>query len=130
LLDTFDSEHDSAAKTSTATTNGSAKSTNNAGESNKATDWSNVPSEEEQLRLALEDSAWETVPKGKKKKSKTTAEQTEEGTEAVTPQEPAPVKQPSAPKLETKPSQSRYDVLERAADVAHPLDSDWGVVDP
>jgi len=102
-----------------------------------ANGWANGLSEEEQLKMALEDTAWETVPKGKKqRKTKAAEEVTDVADTKPTPQEPAPVKQTPAPaakaenkaKSENKPAFSGFEVLESIPDVSHPQDSEWGVV--
>jgi hypothetical protein len=85
-------------------------------------------SEEEQLRLALEDSAWETVPKGKKqRKNKAVDESGDDKNVKVTVQETAPAKPTPTPPTENK-APSGYNVLDQVPDVGHPMDSDWGVV--
>ncbi|KAF2202694.1 hypothetical protein GQ43DRAFT_339292, partial [Delitschia confertaspora ATCC 74209] len=58
FLDTFDPEVDSTASSSEHPPNGTSS----------ATEWAGLPTEEEQVRMAMEDSAWTTVPKGKKAK--------------------------------------------------------------
>ncbi|KAF2271406.1 uncharacterized protein EI97DRAFT_446639 [Westerdykella ornata] len=114
LLDTFEPEANSTSASSEAGANGQ--------------DWANGLSEEAQLKMALEDSAWETVPKGKKqRKPKAAEDSTSEKGTVSPPVEAVPVKRAPAPKVENKVPQSRYDLL-GAPDVAHPLDSDWGVV--
>jgi hypothetical protein len=121
LLDTFDPEVSS--NTSSA---GVTYGVSGLGEGH---DWMTGLSEEEQLRLALEDSAWETVPKGKKqRKNKVVEEGGEDQNAKVTVQEAAPANKTPVRPVENKAPPSRYDVLEKAPDVRHPMDSDWGVV--
>jgi hypothetical protein len=131
LLDTFDPDVVSTASSSEAATNGTAPTPDSMGNSAQ---WTNLPSEEEQLRMAMEDSAWETVPKGKKqKKNKAAGETTEEGSETGAPPEPepapAPVKKVQPKQPENSKPQSRFEVLsEPTIDATHPMDSDWPVV--
>ncbi|KAF1956176.1 hypothetical protein CC80DRAFT_70708 [Byssothecium circinans] len=123
LLDTIDNV--STASSSEAATNGTAPTPN-------STNYTNLPSEEDQLRMAMEDSAWTTVPKGRKKGKKEIAE---EGSDSGAQQEPAPavkpvpVKPTPAKKVENAKPASRFDVLsERLPEVSDPRDSDWPVV--
>ncbi|KAF2656539.1 hypothetical protein K491DRAFT_703988 [Lophiostoma macrostomum CBS 122681] len=131
LLDTFDPDVVSTASSSEAATNGTAPTPDSMGNSAQ---WTNLPSEEEQLRMAMEDSAWETVPKGKKqKKNRAAGETTEEGSETGAPPEPTPVPAPVKKVQPTQPEnnkpQSRYEVLSvPTTDATHPMDSDWPVV--
>lgn len=126
LLDTFDPDVASPAGPNGAGANGTAHNAN--GMTGDLT-------EEDQVRMAMEETSWETVPKGKKqKKTKPAEEASEEETGAASPQEAvpvkqAPVKQAPVKKTENKQPQSmsRYDVLS-APDVRHPMDSDWSVV--
>lgn len=115
LLDTFD-----------ATSNGSS-ATNGTAPTPDSTSYSNLPSEEDQMRQALAETSWTTVPKGKKKKA-TKADG--EGSDSGAP-EPvaAPVKAaPKAKKEDVKPA-TRYEVLAKPLPgVGHPMDSDWPVV--
>ncbi|PSN72811.1 hypothetical protein BS50DRAFT_582439 [Corynespora cassiicola Philippines] len=130
LLDTFEQDVASTAKTSA--TNGTAPTSNSLPASGQ---WQNLPSEEEQLRLAMEESAWTTVPKGKKqqRKVKTGDDTAEEGSDSGVPQEAAPVKAAPAPvpakKAENSKPASRFEVLSQPVpNVGHPLDSDWPVL--
>lgn len=131
LLDTFDPEAVSTTSSSEAATNGTAPTPDSLANSN---DWTSGLTEQQQLQMALEDSAWETVPKGKKtRKPKAAEDAAEETTETPVAREPAPVKEAPAKKAatkapEVKKTQSSYSVLDDLADVGHPLDSDWGVV--
>jgi len=128
LLDTLDNT--STASSSEAATNGTAPTPD-------STSFSNLMSEEDQLREALAESAWTTVPKGKKKNKKTNGETLGEGSDSGLSHEPtpAPVKQApvSAPapikKVETAKPASRFEVLaEPTTEASHPMDSDWPVV--
>ncbi|ORX97060.1 hypothetical protein BCR34DRAFT_497239 [Clohesyomyces aquaticus] len=132
LLDTFDPEVGSTASSNDAGTNGTSATTESMSNS---MNWTNLPSEEEQLRMAMEDSAWTTVPKGKKqRKNKAAGDSTaEEGSESGVPQEAAPVRKAPvpAPKTESAPPQSRFGLLAESdastQPSSHPLDSDWSV---
>lgn len=126
LLDTFEAA--STASSSEAATNGTAPTPDSLSNS-----YTNLPSEEEQMRLAMEESAWTTVPKGGKKQRKAN----EEGNDSGVPQEaapvsvpaPAPVKPVQAKKSENTKPTSRYEVLsEPVSNASHPMDSDWPVV--
>lgn len=127
LLDTYEPE---SAKPhgNTAPSNGAAPGGANG--------WANGLSEEEQVKMALEDTAWETVPKGKKqRKTKAAEEVTESPDTKPTIQEPVPVKSASveekvpAKKAENKsPLMSGFEALENIPTNSHPLDSEWGVV--
>ncbi|KAF2856403.1 hypothetical protein T440DRAFT_107779 [Plenodomus tracheiphilus IPT5] len=122
LLDTF--EGASTGSISDAPTNGTAQT---------AASLNGLPSEEEQLRLAMEDSAWTTVPKGGKKTRKTVNEELmEESNNSVSvEQAPQPVKaiRPTqASKPENQKPSSRYQILSEDFTPSHPQDSDWPVV--
>jgi hypothetical protein len=118
LLDTFEPE---------AATTGPKASTTNGAENGIS--WTPGMSEEEQIRLAMEDSAWETVPKGKKQKKTKPAEETAEETNTnIAPPVVAPVKQAPAPQVGKKQTPARYSLLEETTDKTHPDDSEWGVV--
>ncbi|KAI4708234.1 hypothetical protein J4E89_006856 [Alternaria sp. Ai002NY15] len=105
LLDTFEAPAQSATKNA-APTNGAAKT---------AAPVSTLPSEEEQMRLAMEDSAWTTVPKGGKPKRKTVneelAEELSEVTTATKPQQSAKPVRPTEVIKENKNPSSRYQIL-------------------
>lgn len=128
LLDTFDPD----ASSNTSSVGGVTPKSSNLGESHE---WAAGLSEEEQLRMALEDSAWETVPKGKKQRKNKAVEESGDDQNvkaAAVPQEAAPAaaaakKAPVQP-TESKAPSSRYGILEQAPDVGHPMDSEWGVV--
>jgi hypothetical protein len=121
LLDTFDA----AAPTSSseARTNGTTKSNNK----------NNALSEEEQVKMALEDTtAWETVAKGKKQKKK--AVDVEENSDSVTPQVAQPVKpvhidKPVRPIIsENKKPSSRYQILQEEFTPGADNADDWAVM--
>ncbi|OAK98953.1 hypothetical protein IQ06DRAFT_25470 [Phaeosphaeriaceae sp. SRC1lsM3a] len=124
LLDTFDA----ASTASSSATNGTAPtpdSLSNSGYTNAAL------SEEEQVKLALEDTtAWETVAKGKKQKKKAG----EDEVEAVTPQAAQPVKPVHIDKFvrptiaENKKPSSRYQILQEEFVAGADNADDWPVV--
>ncbi|KAF1964926.1 hypothetical protein BU23DRAFT_41498 [Bimuria novae-zelandiae CBS 107.79] len=125
LLDTFD-----ATSIASSATNGTVPTPD-------STSYDNLPSEEDQIAAALADSAWTTVPKGKKKKTKTNGEAVGEGSDSGAPSEtaPAPVKAAPAPapkkenKKESAKPASRFEVLsEPVSTFNDPRDSDWPVV--
>jgi hypothetical protein len=104
LLDTFEAPAQTAT-TTTAPTNGAAKA---------SAPLNNLPSEEEQMRLAMEDSAWTTVPKGGKTKRKTVNEELAEELSNVTetkPQQSAKPVRPTEVIKENKNPSSRYQIL-------------------
>lgn len=127
LLDTFDAA--STASSSEAPTNGTAAtpdSLSNSGYTNAAL------SEEEQVKLALEDTtAWETVAKGKKQKKKTVGADDDE---AVTPQAVQPVKPVQIDKVvrpsmtENKKPSSRYQILQEEFVGGADNADDWPVM--
>jgi len=102
LLDTFEA---APAPTKAAPTNGTAAT---------PASYNGLPSEEEQLRLAMEDSAWTTVPKGGKTKRKTVNEELAEERDDITvtkaPQAAKPVR-PTETLRENKNPSSRYQIL-------------------
>jgi hypothetical protein len=104
LLDTFEAPAQTATKTATPT-NGAAKT---------SIPVSTLPSEEEQMRLAMEETAWTTVPKGGKTKRKTVneelAEELNDVTTVKTPQAAKPVRPTEVIKENKNPS-SRYQIL-------------------
>jgi hypothetical protein len=128
FLDTFDAA--STASSSEAPTNGTAPtpdSVSNSGHNN------NALSEEEQVKMALEDtSAWETVAKGKKQKKKTVG--VEEEGEVSTPQVAQPVKPVHIDKFvrptvsENKKPSSRYQILQEEFTAGADNADDWPVV--
>ncbi|KNG51249.1 hypothetical protein DDE82_007445 [Stemphylium lycopersici] len=103
LLDTFDAS--ATAPATKAPTNGKTST---------SAPYNGLPSEEEQLRLAMEDSAWTTVPKGGKPKRKTVneelAEERDEVTTTKAPQSAKPVRPTEIIKENKNPS-SRYQIL-------------------
>jgi len=129
LLDTFDAA--STASSSEAPTNGTAPtpdSLSNSGYNN------NALSEEEQVKLALEDTtAWETVPKGKKQKKKTATSVESDG-DSATPQAAQPVKPVHIDKYvrptlsENKKPSSRYQILQEEFTPGADNADDWPVV--
>jgi hypothetical protein len=128
LLDTFDAA--STASSSEAPTNGTAMtpdSMSNSGYNN------NALSEEEQVKLAMEDTtAWETVAKGKKQKKKTAG--VDEDSDSVTPQVAQPVKPVHIDKYvrpalsENKKPSSRYQILQEEFVGGADNADDWPVV--
>ncbi|CAA9958275.1 hypothetical protein PTMSG1_01838 [Pyrenophora teres f. maculata] len=102
LLDTFEA---APAPTKAAPTNGTTAT---------PASYNGLPSEEEQVRLAMEDSAWTTVPKGGKTKRKTVNEELAEEREDITvtkaPQAAKSVR-PTETLRENKNPSSRYQIL-------------------
>ncbi|KAF2813309.1 uncharacterized protein BDZ99DRAFT_473990 [Mytilinidion resinicola] len=121
LLDTFDPvEQDRRSTTSSSegAPAGSSATTDDVANNDR---WM---SEEEQMRLAMADSQWTTVPKGRKaKKPKgASAEGSENG---IVPVElPASKPAPAPPANKT---QAQYTTSAQPGAVYHPLDSDWAV---
>ncbi|KAF2496152.1 hypothetical protein BU16DRAFT_538734 [Lophium mytilinum] len=121
LLDTFDpvdQDRRSTTSSSEGAVAGSSATTDDVANNDR---WM---SEEEQMRLAMADSQWTTVPKGRKaKKPKdTSVEGSENG---ILPVEqpafkPAPAPPASKPHVE-------YTTSAPPGAVYHPLDSDWAV---
>jgi len=102
LLDTFEA---APAPTKAAPTNGT-----------KATSasYNGLPSEEEQVRIAMEDSAWTTVPKGGKTKRKTVNEELAEEREEIALTKASQAAKPVRPTeslRENKNPSSRYQIL-------------------
>ncbi|KAF2704544.1 hypothetical protein K504DRAFT_449541 [Pleomassaria siparia CBS 279.74] len=131
LLDTFDPEIVSTTSSSEAATNGTAPTSD--GTSNSGP-WSNLPPEEEQMRLALEDStdSWTPVASKAKKqrKNKAVGDAAEEGSDSGVTQAPAvqKVQKVAVRQPENVQPQSRFAALaEPVPHVGHPLDSDWSV---
>lgn len=122
LLDTFDV----ASTASSSATNGATNTPDTVSNSGS---YNGLPSEEEQLRLAMEDSAWTTIPKGgKKQKATQTAE--EGSTSNVAPaQSIKPAQVPQVKKAETRAStsNSRYGILSEPFTTTE-KDSDWPVM--
>lgn len=124
LLDTLDNVSE-VKPTSGGVTNGTASS--------ESTKYGNLPSEEDQLRMAMEESAWTTVPKGRKKAKKETVDDgSDSGAQeaAPAPVAAAPVKAAPIKKAENTKPASRFDLLssQQITDVGDPRDSDWPVV--
>jgi hypothetical protein len=128
LLDTFDAT--STASSGEAPTNGAAPKSSSV--SNKS--YNNAAlSEEEQVKLALEDtSAWETVAKGKKQKKK--AASVEDDSDSITPQpaqaaKPVHIDKYVRPALsENKKSSSRYQILQEEFTAGADNADDWAVM--
>ncbi|PVH93943.1 hypothetical protein DM02DRAFT_207304 [Periconia macrospinosa] len=122
LLDTLDNVAEVAPSAGGATN----------GTTSESTKYGNLPSEEDQLRMAMEESAWTTVPKGRKKAKKEAAEEgSDSGAQeaAPAPVKAAPVKAAPVKKAENTKPASRFDVLsQQITDVGDPRDSDWPVV--
>lgn len=128
LLDTFDAA--TTASPSVAPSNGTAPTTGSASTSGQ---YNSLPSEEEQVRFAMEDSAWTTVPKGgKKQKAKAVSgDATEEGSDSSVTQKHLPVQpaQPVRPKIaENQKPLSRYSILEESFPMKADDPDDWPVV--
>ncbi|KAH8731014.1 hypothetical protein GQ44DRAFT_604963 [Phaeosphaeriaceae sp. PMI808] len=128
LLDTFDAV--STASSSEAPTNGTIPTPDSLSNSSYG---KNALSEEEQVKLALEDTtAWETVPKGKKQKKK--AASTEEDGPSVAPQVAAPAAPVQVDKFvrpaisENKKPSSRYQILQEEFVGGADNADDWPVV--
>ncbi|KAH7385748.1 hypothetical protein BKA66DRAFT_416088 [Pyrenochaeta sp. MPI-SDFR-AT-0127] len=119
LLDTF--EAPSTTSSSDAPTNGTAPTPGSL----------TSLSEEEQLRLVMQDSAWTTVPKGGKKQRKTVNDELldeSSGPGAVEAHAPVKPVRPTQAMTENKKPSSRYQILsEEFTPQAHD-DSDWPVV--
>jgi hypothetical protein len=129
LLDTFDAT--STASPSEARTNGTAPKSGSVSNSG----YNNALSEEEQVKMALEDTtAWETVSKAKKQKKKTTG--VDEDSDSVTPQVSQPVKPvhidkyvtPRPTLAENKKPSSRYQILQEEFVGGPDNADDWPVM--
>ncbi len=123
LLDTFDV----ASTASSSATNGTMNTPDTVSNSGS---YNGLPSEEEQLRLAMEDgSAWTTIPKGgKKQKIAQVAE--ESNTSSAAPVQPVkPAQVPQVKKTENRApiSSSRYGILSEPFTTTE-KDSDWPVM--
>ena len=119
LLDTFDTR--STSSSSEVPTNGTASTA----------DASVGLSEEEQMRLAMADSAWTTVPKGGKKQRKPANEEAPEESSSFGATEiHAPVKpvRPTQALTDGKKPSSRYQIFSEDFTPKHNDDSDWPVV--
>lgn len=124
------SHHEVASTASSNATNGTAITNDSMPGS---TYLNNLPSEEEQLRMAMEDSAWTEVPKGKKNRKTKGGDATGEEISDSGIQQAPPVRPVANPKIENIQPGSRYGALREdtpepeRAPVSHPLDSDWTV---
>ncbi|KAF2131565.1 hypothetical protein P153DRAFT_383659 [Dothidotthia symphoricarpi CBS 119687] len=128
LLDTFEAAP--TVSSVTAPSNGTAPTTGSASTSGH---YNGLPSEEEQVRFAMEDSAWTTVPKGgKKQKAKVVGgDLTDEGSDSGAAQKYVPVQptQPVRPKVaENKKPLSRYSILDESFTAKPDDPDDWPVV--
>jgi hypothetical protein len=120
LLDTFDV----ASTASSSATNGTINTPDTVSNSGS---YNGLPSEEEQLRLAMEDdSAWTTIPKGGKKQKVT---QLAEESNAAPVQSVKATQAPQVKKTETRApiSNSRYGILSEPFTTTE-KDSDWPVM--
>ncbi|KAF2739854.1 hypothetical protein EJ04DRAFT_259127 [Polyplosphaeria fusca] len=118
----------STASSSEAATNGTAPTPDSMSGSAYM---NNLPSEEEQLRMAMEDSAWTEVPKGRKNRKNKTGEAVGDDTSDSGVQREAPAVKPVASmNAENVKPTSRYELLpvEQLPEVPHKDDSDWPVV--
>lgn len=121
LLDTFDA----ASTASSTATNGAINTpdTVNSG-------FNGLPSEEEQMRLAMEDdSAWTTIPKGgkKQKAAQVTEEAHTSGAAAVQPVKVTQAPQVNKAEKRAPISSSRYGILSEPFTTTE-KDSDWPVM--
>ena len=123
LLDTFDAAPTASSSTSNGTIN-TPDTVSNSGSYN------GLPSEEEQLRFAMEDdSAWTTIPKGGKKQKATPVAE-ESNTPSAAPVQPVkPAQAPQVKKAENRApiSSSRYGILSEPFTTTE-KDSDWPVM--
>lgn len=123
LLDTFDV----ASTASSSATNGTQNTPDTVSNSGS---YNGLPSEEEQLRLAMEDdSAWTTIPKGGKKQKAVQAAE-ESNTTSAAPVQPTKAAQaPQLKKAENRApaSSSRYGILSEPFTTTE-KDSDWPVM--
>lgn len=119
LLDTFDAP--STTSSSDVPTNGAHQTPDSL---------ANL-SEEEQVRLAIEETAWTTVPKGGKKQRKTANEEILEETRNLSGNEAhAPVKpvRPTQALTENQKASSRYQILAEDFTATTQDEDDWPVV--
>lgn len=128
LLDTFD-----AAPTVSSVTAPSNTTAPTTGSASASGHYNGLPSEEEQVRFAMEDSAWTTVPKGgKKQKAKVIGgDVTDEGSDSGAAQKHVPVQpiQQVRPKIaENKKPLSRYSILDESFTAKADDPDDWPVV--
>jgi hypothetical protein len=124
LLDTFDAA--STASSSEAPTNGTIATPDTVSNSGS---YNGLPSEEEQLRLAMEDSAWTTIPKGGKKLKASQIAEESNDTKAAPVQPVKPAQTAQAKKTENRApmSNSRYSILSEPFTTTE-KDSDWPVM--
>ncbi|KAJ4354816.1 hypothetical protein N0V95_003501 [Ascochyta clinopodiicola] len=123
LLDTFDVAS-TASSSATNGTNNTPDTISNSGSYN------GLPSEEEQMRLAMEDnSAWTTIPKGGKKQKATQVTEESTASTAAPAQPTKPVQAPQVKKTENRAptSNSRYGILSEPFTTTE-KDSDWPVM--
>ncbi|KZM22776.1 uncharacterized protein EKO05_0001489 [Ascochyta rabiei] len=123
LLDTFDVAS-TASSSATNGTNNTPDTVSNSGSYN------GLPSEEEQMRLAMEDnSAWTTIPKGGKKQKATQVTEESTASTAVPAQstKPAQALQSKKPENRASTSNSRYGILSEPFTTTE-KDSDWPVM--
>lgn len=123
LLDTFEI----ASTASSSATNGTINTPDTVSNSGS---YNGLPSEEEQLRLAMEDdSAWTTIPKGgkKQKAAQATEEATTPGAGSVQPVKAAQVSQVKKTENRAPTSSSRYGILSEPFTTTE-KDSDWPVM--
>ncbi|KAF3000142.1 hypothetical protein E8E13_005121 [Curvularia kusanoi] len=123
LLDTFDV----ASTASSSATNGTINTPDTVSNSGS---FNGLPSEEEQLRLAMEDdSAWTTIPKGGKKQKAAQVAEESNGPSAAAVQSIKPAQASQAKKNEARApvSSSRYGILSEPFTTTE-KDSDWPVM--
>lgn len=129
LLDTFDAA--STASSSEAPTNGTAPTPDSLSSSGH---YNNGLSEEEQLKMALEDTtAWETVAKGGKKQRKKNEVAEDDGdsgaVQSAQPVKPIHIDKHVRPALsENKKPSSRYQILQEEFTAGADNADDWPVV--
>lgn len=128
LLDTFE-----AAPTVSSVTAPSNSTAPTTGSTAVGSQYNNLLSEEEQVRFAMEDAAWQTVPKGgKKQKTKTVGgDMTDEGSDSGAAPKRLPVQpvQPVRPKVsENQKPLSRYSILDEPFMAKTDDPDDWPVV--
>ncbi|KAF1930788.1 uncharacterized protein M421DRAFT_3082 [Didymella exigua CBS 183.55] len=122
LLDTFDG----ASTASSIATNGADNSPDTANGGN----YNGLPSEEEQLRLAMEDdSAWTTIPKSGKKQKAAMVNEEAHTSGAAAVQAVKVAQAPQVKKTESRApiSSSRYGILSEPFTTTE-KDSDWPVM--
>ncbi|KAJ4380827.1 hypothetical protein N0V86_004189 [Didymella sp. IMI 355093] len=122
LLDTFDG----ASTASSNATNGAI----NTPDTVNSGSYNGLPSEEEQLRLAMEDdSAWTTIPKGgkKQKAAQVTEEDQTPGVATVQPVKATQAPQVKKPENRAPIASSRYGILSEPFTTTE-KDSDWPVM--